>query len=120
MCTIRFPGGTTRRIGVFAGDRGPGHADAGDYGEEMAPPRRPDPPAQETDDVSIVTLGTVAWAVAFVVLFVLRNRLAAHGSSWWLVTCLVGVGLGCFGIWYCRRRRAALARTVAPAGRIPG
>jgi Protein of unknown function (DUF2530) len=83
----------------------------GGYGGRVAPPRRPDPPPEETDDVRIITLGTVAWAAAFVVLFVLRNRLAAHGTSWWLVSCVVGVAQGLFGIWYCRRRRAALGRT---------
>lgn len=82
----------------------------------MAPPRRPDPLPLEADDVRIITLGTVAWAVAFVVLFALRHRLAAHHTTWWLQTCVIAVGLGLFGIWYCRRRRTAIARSRSLSG----
>ena len=69
--------------------------------------RRPDPPPLETDDVKIVAAGTVAWALAFVVLVVLR--LSGSGvHAWWIEMCAAGALLGLIGIRYCVRRRNAL------------
>jgi hypothetical protein len=71
--------------------------------------RRPDPPEPyEGDDVKVVTIGTVLWAVAFVALVPFYGQLARDGRGWWAWTCLAGFGLGLFGIEYCRRRRAAI------------
>lgn len=62
----------------------------------------------DEDGVAAVALGTVAWLVAFVVLWVFfREDLAAHDASWWLTVCLVGAGLGALGLVYTTRRRAA-------------
>ena len=70
--------------------------------------RRPDPPPLETDDVRIVAAGTAVWAVAFVVLVVLRLADEdIHG--WWLWMCGSGALLGLVGVRYCVRRRNALA-----------
>jgi hypothetical protein len=61
----------------------------------------------DADGVTAVALGTAAWAVAGVVLFVFfRTELAADGNSWWLWVCLVGCGLGVLGLPYVIRRRA--------------
>ena len=57
------------------------------------------------DEVRVVTVGTVLWAIASIVTFALRARLEAAGHGWWPWTCLAGVGLGLLGIEYCRRRR---------------
>jgi hypothetical protein len=65
----------------------------------------------EANDVAIVTGGTVLWLVAFVVLLPFHTRLSADGDSKWLWTCLAGFGLGLIGIWYCRARRDAIARS---------
>ena len=52
-------------------------------------------------------LGTVALvAIAFVGL----RWFADHGHAWWVWSCLAGAGLGVVGIWYVRRRRAAIRR----------
>jgi len=59
----------------------------------------------DVDGVAIVTVGTILWAIAFVALLPLRSRLADHNADWWLWTCLAGVGMGLWGINYCRRRR---------------
>ena len=70
--------------------------------------RRPDPEPLETDDVLIVAGGTVVWAVAFVVLLVLKAAgTDIHG--WWLWMCASGFGLGLIGVRYCvnRRKRSA-------------
>jgi hypothetical protein len=62
----------------------------------------------DEDGVLAVTLGTVAWVVAFAVLFLFfRDELRAHQTQWWLTVCLVGAGLGIAGRWYTTRRRAA-------------
>jgi hypothetical protein len=75
----------------------------------MAAPRRPDPPPLETNDVIIVAGGTALWAVALVVLLVLK----AAGSdihSWWIVMCVEAVVLGGVGIRFCARRQSTFAR----------
>ena len=56
------------------------------------------------DEVRVVTVGTVLWAIAAIVSFALRGRLEAACHGWWPWTCLAGVGLGLLGIEYCRRR----------------
>ncbi|MEU8250784.1 DUF2530 domain-containing protein [Nonomuraea sp. NPDC048916] len=63
----------------------------------------PDPEPIETNDTKTVIVGTVAWAVALVVLLILRP---APQNSWWIWTCVAGVGLGLLGLWYIRRRAA--------------
>ncbi len=69
--------------------------------------------SDQTDGVVPVTVGTVVWAVALVATFLLRGRLAESGTQWWVWTCATGFGLGLFGCWWVRRRRARLATRVA-------
>jgi hypothetical protein len=71
------------------------------------------PNRDQTDAVVPVTVGTVVWGVALVVTFLLRDRLDAHGTGWWVWTCAVGFGLGLFGCWWVRRRRARLEALAA-------
>lgn len=74
--------------------------------------RRPDPEPLETDDVRIVAVGTVLWAVALMVLVVGRLLgYAVHG--WWIAMCACGALLGCVGVRYCQRRRDAIVRSRA-------
>ena len=79
----------------------------------MAPPRRPDPEPLRTDDVTAVTVGTVAWAVLLVVLVAMYGRLEDDGHESWVWIAAAGFGLGLIGIRHVRRRRAALARNDA-------
>lgn len=79
----------------------------------MLPPR-PEP----TDDVHAVTIGTVAWGVAALALLPFWDDLVAADRGWWLWTCAAGVGLGLFGVDYCRRQ-AVGAGTASPAGATP-
>ncbi len=53
-----------------------------------------------------MTAGTAAWVFAFVALLPFTGALERSGRGWWIWTCLAGVGLGLFGIEYCRRRAA--------------
>jgi Protein of unknown function (DUF2530) len=75
--------------------------------------RGAEPPAVrpfDVDGVRTVAVGTVLWAIAFVVLALLRDDLVERGVGWWLWTCLAGVGLGLLGLEYTRKRRDAIAR----------
>jgi hypothetical protein len=60
------------------------------------------------DGLVPIAVITAAWAVAAVVLFFMRDDLADDDRTWWLWTCIAGVGLGLLGYAYSRRRRDAL------------
>jgi hypothetical protein len=71
------------------------------------------PPPLEGNDRVITLTGTVAWAVALIVVIALRHSLPP-GSHWWIWTCATGFGLGLFGLiyvpWLKRSRARATAR----------
>ena len=80
----------------------------------------PQPPVIEPvpdDAVSAVTVGLGLWVVATIACLLFRDQLAAHGVSWWLGTCLVGLGLGVFMrvVLGERARRIAADRADADA-----
>jgi drug/metabolite transporter (DMT)-like permease len=69
-------------------------------------PRRPDPPPLDTDDRPLVVAGMVLWAVAFVVLVVFfRDDLHRHHASYWIWSCLIGLGLGLYALRFVSRRQ---------------
>ena len=80
--------------------------------------QRPDPPPLETDDVTVVAIGTALWALGLAVLLVLRAAGVDGVRDWWLAMCACGVVLGLYGVHYCRRRHAAMERDKA-AGIAP-
>lgn len=85
----------------------------------MTRPRRPDPPPLRTDDRLIAAVGTVAWAVALVVLLVVD---LPAGDRWWLWVCAAGIVIGVFGYWYLprlHRGRAAQHRTPGQPPPLP-
>lgn len=60
---------------------------------------------------------TMGWAIALVVLLVVRSELPAD-VRWWIWTCATGVLMGLFGLWYVpvlKRRRARMAADRAKA-----
>nr|WP_202888679.1 DUF2530 domain-containing protein [Kribbella solani] len=63
---------------------------------------------------SVIT-GIVIWAIAFVVLMLFRNQLKDDGLDWWIWVPVAGFGLGLIGLWYCKRRWAAIQRGDRPA-----
>jgi hypothetical protein len=73
---------------------------------------RPDPAPLETDDVKVVAVITAGWALGLVVLLVLRVT-GTEVRDWWLGMCGYGLALGLYGVRYCRRRHAAIARDAA-------
>jgi hypothetical protein len=80
-------------------------------------PSRQAPPPLEGDDRLITGIVTAAWAIALVVLVLLRAHLAP-GDRWWIWTCATGLALGLFGLWYVpvlkRSRARAASRRAAP------
>ena len=62
-----------------------------------------------------VTVGTVLFAVAALVLVTRYGWLEDTGREWWLWTCVAGFGLGVFGYDFCRRR----ARHLHHAPQVP-
>jgi len=73
--------------------------------------RRPAPPPLEANDQLVTGLLTAGWAIALVVLFLLRGQLPAD-SRWWLWTCLAGFVMGLFGLWYVPRVKRSRARAA--------
>lgn len=81
----------------------------------MRSPRRPDPPPLRTNDRLVAAVGTVAWAVALVVLLIIG---LPEDARWWLWVCVCGIATGLFGYWYLprlHRARAAQIRRATPA-----
>ncbi len=70
---------------------------------------------------------TTGWMLALIIVFSVRNQLPAD-VRWWVWTCLTGVLMGLFGLWYVpllkRRRgriaaeRARLAETQLSSGYV--
>jgi hypothetical protein len=87
-----------------------------------APTKHEAPEPLEGPVVPTVIGGTVIWFVLFVVQLPFYGWFDENGHTWWLWTCLAGGGLGLFGIWYVRRRDAALKRaaTVTENRETPG
>ncbi len=59
----------------------------------------------DVDGVRTLLVGSIMWAVAFVMLLPFSGRLREDGHLWWLWTCVAGFGLGLLGWDFCRRRR---------------
>lgn len=74
------------------------------------------PPPLEANDQLVTAVITAGWAVALVVLLIVRTSVPA-GSRWWIWTCAAGLAMGLFGLWYVPRlkrgRAAAAARRQA-------
>jgi multisubunit Na+/H+ antiporter MnhE subunit len=66
----------------------------------------------EANDQVVAGVITAGWAVALVVLLVLRDQLPA-GERWWIWTCAAGLAMGLFGLWYVPRVKRARARAAA-------
>jgi uncharacterized protein DUF2530 len=72
----------------------------------------PAPPPLEADDRLVTAVITAGWAVALVVLLVLREQIPPS-ARWWIWTCAAGVVMGLFGLWYVPRMKRARARSAA-------
>ena len=78
----------------------------------MKKPRPAPPPPLEANDRLVTVAGTAGWALALVVLLILRDRMPA-ADRWWLWTCATGLAMGLFALWYVPRFKRARARAAA-------
>jgi Protein of unknown function (DUF2530) len=74
--------------------------------------QRPAPPPLEANDSLVTAVITAAWAVALVILLILREQIPAD-ERWWIWTCAAGLAMGLFGLWYVPRLKRARARAAA-------
>ena len=72
------------------------------------------PPPLEANEQLVAGVVTAAWAIALVVLLIIRNSLPAH-ERWWVWTCVTGVALGLFALWYVPRLKRSRARAALRA-----
>ena len=72
------------------------------------------PPPLEANDQLVVGVLTAAWAIALVILLILRDSLPAS-ARWWIWTCLTGVVMGLFALWYVPRLKRSRAKAAARA-----
>ncbi|WP_371670673.1 DUF2530 domain-containing protein [Streptomyces sp. NBC_00289] len=77
------------------------------------PPQHEAPEPLEGPVVATVTGGTIIWFALFLIQLPFYGWFDDHGHTWWIWTCLAGGGLGLIGIWYVRRRDAAIRRDAA-------
>lgn len=64
----------------------------------------------ETNDVMIVAIGTVLFAIAFLVMLPMHSSLQHSGHGRWLWVALAGAVLGVVGLVYCRRRAQRMSK----------
>ena len=87
----------------------------------MSEPGRPiPPPPLEANDQLVAGSVTAGWAVALIVLLIVRTSLPGD-ARWWIWTCVTGLAMGLFGLWYVPRlkrgrSRAAARRAAAQSG----
>jgi hypothetical protein len=74
-------------------------------------PRRVDQTPLETNDVLVVTIGTLLWGIGFLILLGFHGTLQRHDATWWLWVPVAGFGLGLLGLVYVIRRRSRLLAT---------
>lgn len=69
------------------------------------------PPPLEANDQLVTGVITAGWATALVVLLIIRGSLRAD-VRWWIWTCVAGLALGLFGLWYLPRLKRARTRSA--------
>lgn len=75
-------------------------------------PKHEAPEPLEGPVVATITGGTIVWFVLFVVQLPFYGWFHDHGHTWWIWTCLAGGVLGLYGIWFVRKRDAAIKRSA--------
>ncbi len=76
-------------------------------------PRHEAPEPLEGPVVPTIIGGTIVWFVLFLAQLPFYGWYSDHGHTWWVWTCLAGAGLGLIGIWYVKKRDAAIKRAEA-------
>jgi Protein of unknown function (DUF2530) len=74
------------------------------------------PPPLEANDQLVTVVITAGWAIALIVLLIIRGSLRAD-VRWWIWTCLAGLAMGLFGLWYLPRLKRSRARSAESRAR---
>jgi Protein of unknown function (DUF2530) len=74
--------------------------------------RKAPPPPLEANEQLVAGVVTAAWAIALVVLLIVRDSLPAS-ERWWIWTCVTGVVLGVFALLYVPRFKRSRAKAAA-------
>jgi hypothetical protein len=74
--------------------------------------RRDPPPPLEANDELVALVMTACWAVALVVLLIVRGDIAPP-ERWWVWTAVAGLGQGLFALWYVPRLKRGRTRLAA-------
>lgn len=77
----------------------------------MTRPQRPIPPPLEGNDQLIAAGITTGFAIALVVLLIVRGQLAP-ADRWWLWVAVAGTALGLFGLLYVPYLKRSRQRTA--------
>jgi ABC-type nickel/cobalt efflux system permease component RcnA len=73
---------------------------------------RPEPPPPlEANDQLVTGSITICWAVALIVLLIVRGSLPAS-ARWWIWVCVAGLAMGLFALWYVPRLKRGRARAA--------
>ena len=70
------------------------------------------PPPLEANDQLVTGVVAAGWAVALIVLLIVRDRLPAD-ARWWIWTCVAGLVMGLFALWYVPRFKRGRAHAAA-------
>jgi Protein of unknown function (DUF2530) len=73
--------------------------------------RRPAPPPLEGDDRFITLAITAGWAVALIILLIVRSSLAP-ADKWWVWVPVAGFATGVFGLAYVPYMKRSRARAA--------
>jgi Protein of unknown function (DUF2530) len=77
----------------------------------VSSPSRPSPPPLEGNDQLITAVISAGWAVALVVLLILREKIPAS-DRWWIWACAAGLAIGLFGLCYVPRLKRSRSRSA--------
>ena len=91
------------------------HADSLSESNQTAggqPPKKELAPL-EVNGITAVTIGTVIWSVATLIMVLMRNQLEEAGRSNWIAIGVAGIILGLLGMRYTKRRAARIEKSKA-------
>ena len=67
----------------------------------------------EVNGITAVTIGTVIWSVATLIMVLMRNQLEEAGRGNWIAIGVAGIILGLLGMRYTKRRAARIEKSNA-------
>lgn len=64
----------------------------------------------EVNGITAVTLGTIIWSVATLIMVLMRDQLEVAGRGNWIAIGVAGIFLGLLGMRYTKRRATRIER----------